>query len=612
MSDEPITPDELELSPELKHTPNKWDPNRLLAPYDKTEHMKKFHKVSHREKLQAMEQAISYRGQGYSRAEVLKKIDRRDVTLVSWMKNDETFRERWMAADPRGVKWKTFDGTFAEFSDVCLGKPLPDHSKPWVEALEDESIETLCILVPPYHAKSSIVSINWAAYQLARDRTKRLCRLSRTQTYARKLVRSVGQILTDVSLYPGMRAYKPFKSEADDNADAWRQDYLYVLGAGSEFHSPSLEAKGIGSQIYGDRFHEVCLDDVCDVKSNTENKRETDISIIRQDMLSRLPHTGGKLVYVGTRVGHPDVPSILIEEDFFDVVIKQPAIDEENRPLWPKAWPLAKLQKQAKRVGPRLWQLQYQQTPSLNEHATFPHHLVEEAKDETYTIEHASQRLATRNLTKVMGFDPALAGYAVAFLLGLETKAPYRRFVLDIWREKDLHSELPDFLVEAIRAWKPSRAVIEQNNFQRFLTELPWVSDAIRAEGCYAQPHQTTRNKHDPNMGVTSLVRMFEEHTISIPWGSQQTMARMRPFIEELEAWEPDNKDLLSDQVMAFWMADLGCRKLIPDLIPFGVHKKSTMPRRLAAQRWGIVDRSNPTQRETQAVTYPSRRKRYA
>lgn len=565
-------------------------PERLAAQQERWRH------TSSRDRQQAQALAISLRQQGYTVAEICERIGRTEHTLSWWKGKYPLWAKQWKAARPGATKWQTCDLDFPTFCAKVLGRPLPKHAFPWVDAMTDPSIETLLVLCPPFFAKSTILSVQWAAWRLACNRTYRLARISQSEKYAAKLVRTITHILLDDTAFPKMDAYRPFRLDAAQTkvADTWQQHMFYVEGAGTEFHSPSVEAKGIGSQIYGDRFHEIGLDDIADVKKNSPDMRAKHKDVIVQDCLSRLPHTEGKLYCVATRVGQPDMYSELRDEGFFDHVIEQKALDPETgKSLWPSAWPVEKLVKQRRRVGESRWALVYQQDPMEDADAPFPKTLVYDALDDSYSVEKHRDFAAKNGLITVMGFDPAVAGWCVATLYGIRPSAPHHRFVLDMWRERDLSSDIEPFFVEAARTWRPKRVVIEDNNFQRFFRLQEDIIGVVRSLQITVQPHQTGTNKYDPDLGVSSLPNLFYDSLVHIPWGSSESRKRMQPFLDELCYWRPYDRDLTQDTVMAFWFAELGARRALPELHPRQVHRTrglGAMPLRLVRQVYDITE----------------------
>lgn len=532
-------------------------------------------------------------------------------TVQQWLKKYPDWKAAYQAvlADRKFV---LCDLDFETFCTEVLGQAAPDHTKPWREAADDPAIESLLILVPPGHTKTQLMSIRRAAWRLARDRNVRLARMSSGEEFAEKILIGVRQILMDSAMYPGMDEFRPF-----DSVDLpWRADRMYVAGYdASHSHSPSLEAKGLGSQIYGDRFHEFVLDDIADTRTNTPGAIARAKSVIRQDVFSRMPYGDSKLIVVGTRVGQPDVYSELIAENFFDHVIVTPALDEGGRPLWRRRWLVEKkhkeklndpayvanpeldveiaevIEKTKVKVTPHLWALQYQQSPASDEDAVFPWQVLEDAQDPSLRIRDIRQEAWKRRLRLVAGFDPAPSGWAVIVILGIDIKTG-QRIVVDVLREKNVTtSKLVDFAKEAIDLWQPERMIVENKAFQQLLVEHPALQAHARQRRCVIGTHDTTgKTKHDPNFGVSALAELFYEKKVTVPWGDQPSKERFQVFLTELNYWRAYDNKVTQDQVMAFWFADKAARTVLEERrdrqTTHRVKGRNAMPSRLASQTW--------------------------
>lgn len=536
-------------------------------------------------------------------------------TVQGWLKKYPDWRAAYQAVIGER-KWAVCDLTFPDFCTQILREPLPDHAKPWVEAADDPNVARLLILVPPFHTKSQVMSIRRAAWRLACNRNVRLARISHGAVHAEKLLIGTRQILMDRALYPEMDQFRPF----DSVEMPWRADRMYVAGVEtSRSHSPSLEAKGLGTQIYGDRFDEVVLDDIADMQSNTPTWIEQTKSFIRQDVFSRMPFGDSKLICVGTRVGQPDIYSELVAEEFFDVVITQPALDEAGRPLWRRRWLVEKnhdpakinqpgyaddpaydseiletLRKTLKAVTPTKWALQYQQSPAMDADAVFPWQVLEDAQDPTLRIRDIRQEAWKRRLRIVAGFDPAPSGWAVIVILGIDT-ATGQRVLVDVLREKNVATAgLVDFAKAAIDLWMPERMVVENKAFQQLLVEHPDLQAHARLRKCAIGTHDTTgKTKHDPNFGVSALAELFFEKQVLVPWGDVPSRERFQTFLTELNYWRPYDNKVIQDQVMAFWFADKAARLTLQAKVrsqsAWRTQGRNSMPVRYAERRWDVV-----------------------
>jgi len=113
--------------------------------------------------------------------------------------------------------------------------------------------------MPPEHAKSMTVSIDYVTYRIVTDPNVRIKLVSKTQAMAKEFLYAVKQRLTSPQWAELQRRYAPvegFKA----TAEKWTQDAIYIERDSGE-KDPTLQALGIGGQIYGARADLIILDD---------------------------------------------------------------------------------------------------------------------------------------------------------------------------------------------------------------------------------------------------------------------------------------------------------------------------------------------------------------
>ena len=111
----------------------------------------------------------------------------------------------------------------------------------------------------------------------------------------------------------------------------------------------------------------------------------------------------------------------------------------------------------------------------------------------------------------------------------------------------------------------------------------------LAKRGVRVVPHHTHGNKWDPQFGVESLAPLMETGLVSIPWGNAPTAQAFQPLIDELIAFPMGQ---LSDRVMSFWFADLGCRELMKRAHLPLFHERMRVPARIRKRR-RVVDFQN-------------------
>ena len=211
---------------------------------------------------------------------------------------------------------------FAEFSERYLGTKVWPHMQNVVDLLEGREpgwlregmiyepgtagLSRLLVNVPPNHAKSMTVTINYVTYRVAKDPNINVLVVSKTQEQAKKFLYAIKQRLTHPRYADLQVAFGPVDGYKA-TADQWAANKIYLGGDARDSgeKDPTIEALGMGGQIYGSRANLIVLDDVVTLSNAGEWPKQQDW--IRQEVASRLPPGGGQLLVVGTRVAPVDL-----------------------------------------------------------------------------------------------------------------------------------------------------------------------------------------------------------------------------------------------------------------------------------------------------------------
>lgn len=563
----------------------------------------------------------------------MAKVNRSVETYRSWRKEDAEFREavdKIREALDRGEKAASPVPDFPEFCEKYLGKPLPNHHlriwdvvcgrepRDFRESMQYQPGSSpgqyMMINIPPDHAKSTVWTVNYSIWRICRDPNVRIIIVSKSQKMAKKFLSQIKFVLSNPSLFPELHAaFAPsggWKNEDKSEGLAWREDMIYVRGRTAAEKDPTVEALGIGGQIYGARSDLIILDDIADIAS--AGNYEAQAAYIGQEVFSRLDKDHGQLLVSGTRVGVMDIYRFLREnasdEDGnpFYTYFAQPAVldgetlhSSEWEVLWPERLSAKKVaQAKAAMTDPRRFVFVYQQR-DVSDHAVFPWEAVEASINRRryhgpmvpFAPGHRDRGM--EGLYVVGSWDPASSsGYNAMIVAGTDRQTK-RRWVLDVWNQKGVTSRhtIPKLkeLTEKydVREWR-----IEKNAVQQFITQLPEIRDWLAARGSRLTEHSTTSNKYDPNMGVEgTLAGLFmgcvqdingrltplPDGTGPIELPSPAKNKHVTELAEQLKSWEPDNKRIIQDLVMALWFAELGLRQYLRG----GVGQTSHM-----ASRW--------------------------
>lgn len=155
-----------------------------------------------------------------------------------------------------------------------------------------------------------------------------------------------------------------------------------------------------------------------------------------------------------------------------------------------------------------------------------------------------------------------------------------QRFLIDFIRSKLQANEIldnvpgrlewtgimPEWTVRARALRAPIVAwVLEANNFNKHFFAYATTREWAKMNGVVLMPHETTGNKHDPEMGVVAVIpKLYQKGLVRLP-GSPLAKVALRPLLHELYNY-PDST---TDAVMAQWFGEVKlpeiARRTIPD-----------------------------------------------
>jgi hypothetical protein len=238
-----------------------------------------------------------------------------------------------------------------------------------LEAVERGEITRLTIFLPPRHGKSLITSQLFPPWYLGRHPDRSVIAAS----YGSELALDFGRRVRNLVADPLQRAIFPACAISSDSTAAHR---FNLLQGGAYF------ALGGGGPITGRGADLLILDDLIksDAEANSAAERRALQSWYEHTAYPRLQGAGA-IIVISTRWHQDDLPGWLLREHAGDgwVMCSLPAIAEpgdalgrkEGDALWPKRFPVAKLNQIRAAIGGSAWAALYQQRPAAAEGAVF-------------------------------------------------------------------------------------------------------------------------------------------------------------------------------------------------------------------------------------------------
>jgi hypothetical protein len=570
-------------------------------------------------KREAQEKALQQLSQGSTITQAMASVGRSDVAFRQWSATDPEFKARAEAARLEGKGIKTDlkeleDISFPDFSEQFLDTKLFDHHLDWIDLIEGReprwldpamtyesgAANRVLINVPPEHAKSTVITTNYVVYKIVTNPNARVIIVSKTQGMARKFLGAIKTRLSHPAFTKLQVAFGPNGGYKADSTQ-WSADMIYLgTGRDSGEKDPTVQALGMGSQIYGARADLIIIDDA--VMGSNAHEWEKQLEWIQKEVITRLGRHG-KLIIVGTRVAPIDLYKMLRDPQQWSggkspfTYFAMPAVlqfdekPESWRTLWPKTtmqeneidepdenglypkWDGPSLFTRRSEVAASVWAMVYQQEDVQSDSIFAPaavagcvNGMRKRGPLKPGTPGHPSRAGSTYT---VIGFDPAVSGRS-AFVAVTLNRDDSTIYVLDCVNMADPTPQKENALIrEWVEKYHPQEFRVEINAHQKYYAMDTDLRNYLATYGCQLNSHFTGKNKWDTSFGVASMSSLFgtihdgryqDNGLIELP--SNEGSEGLKSLVQQLITWKPDTKNP-TDCVMALWFAIIRIRELM-------------------------------------------------
>jgi hypothetical protein len=584
---------------------------------------------------QAKQKVLEELAQGHTVAQACKAAGRSIKAHENWRSGDKVYARKVdeirairKEAKDRGSDPDAANLGFEEWRLRFLGQKTYPHQRVWIDVLEGREPADLhesmtyekgdpsrvLVNVPPNHGKTMTMTIEYVTYRIATNPNLKVIVVSKTQTMAKDFLYAIKQRLTSHRWAPLQAAYGGVDGFRGKEA-AWSADRIYLSDElrDSGEKDPTVQAIGMGGQIYGARADLIIVDDAV-VLSNA-GEYEKQMRWLTQEVASRLPGGGGRLLVIGTRVAPVDLYSELRSPERYVsgkspwTYLACPAVLDfaedpaEWKTLWPKAgvpwegettepdedgdfprWDGPHLNRVRDQIPATQWALVYMQQEVSEDSVFHPKCVMGSIQGNRRAGPLVAgawghPRNGMEGMYVVASMDPAMTGDTFAFV-GCVDRASGKRYALNAWcQTSPTPAWIRDLIKSVTEEYAVNEWVIETNAFQLFLTHDEDIQNFLRQRGVKLTPHYTGRNKQDPDFGVASLAPLFGslsrmhdgsgradhqgDNLIELPRidGSYG----LKTLVEELITWQPGKlgKQLRMDGPMSLWFFELRVREVL-------------------------------------------------
>lgn len=595
---------------------------------------------------------ISFLKQGIDRDSALAAVGKKPAIMRSWASDPE-----FVARMEEAVQFGTDSLTaslgkdkhkidFATFSKEFLNTQVFPHQQNWIDVLEGrepawlhESMtfepsnrRRLLVNVPPEHAKSTTLTVNYATYKIAMNPNIRIVVISQTQKRAKEFLYSIKQRLTEEPWLKMQQVYGP-AGGYKETSEQWTQDRIYLERDSGE-KDPTVQALGIGQQIYGTRADLIIMDDIVDTTNAHEWEKQ--LNWLQKMVITRVGSTGILLI-AGTRVSSVDLYKEIRNPDHWTggkspfTYLAMPAVLKfDNKPdkwetLWAKSdrpmdgaddmddpeltnpdenglyvkWDGKRLFERRSEVSPSTWALVYQQQ-DVEEDAVFPLPVVNGSinrmrKAGKLNFNAPGHPKSEGSWVTIMGLDPAMSGKTAAVMYAVNRDTA-KRYILDV---HNMTEPTPQKIRALIEDWtttyRPLELRIEINAFQKAFSLDEDLRQWLASRGTSLREHFTGKNKWDVSFGVAGMSALFgsmregkfnNDNLIELPDNSNE---HVKALVNQLITWKADTKGP-TDCVMALWFCEIRAKELIVQSTRRTTHATNRYATRRNLAQQGIVN----------------------
>lgn len=486
-----------------------------------------------------------------------------------------------------------FDPTtqsFEEFVWNYFGVEFADHQKDIDATLQDPLAKLILILGHPESGKSTMISLWYPLWKLATEPDARIALVSKASSRAEDLLTRLKRYMTEHHLYEDtprnliedFGGWKPVHGERE-----WSAKAIYIRQRKSGERDPSVQALGIGKQIYGARLDYLILDDALVLDNQvSELQRERIDAWFTNEARSRVQR--GQTIVNGTRLFPFDLYGQwkkswtglpLFRGVYFPAILDEHTDDE--RPMWPEHWTLdgydvieeidgeevvvgyqqglRDLREEISARDPARWKLVYQQEDIEESEAIFTTRHINNAFD---LGSHRRIGQVMENEVLILGVDPATRGRAAAILMAVDIESRVRTVVdIEVASELGATGLRNRLIYKFLDKYTDNRisAVVIETNFAPTLFGDETFRSRIEAYGARLERHTTTArgrkrgSKWDEEYGIGAMAGLFSSGLIAFPSATAEDKSKLQPLIDDMITFPYSE---IQDAVIALWVAN--------------------------------------------------------
>lgn len=322
--------------------------------------------------------------------------------------------------------------SFFLFNKYVMGWPdlsVPLH-KEMCDFVQYSKKSKKLMLVARGHLKSSVITVSYCLWRIAKDPSVRIFIGNATWNMAVSFLSQIKAVMQKNEVF------RELYGDMTVGAEKWSTDMIKVGTSSFKAKEPTVTAYGMGGSLVSQHYDIIIFDDVVARENiGTKDQREKTL-LFYKDALDLL-EPNGEFIAIGTTWHEQDLYAWIMDEDNkviqdFDIFVK-PAYEGnwgEGTISFPEKFTWEVLDELKRQKGPSEFSAQYLLNPIPEESATF--------KTEYFRY-YEEWELRGRHLNKFMSVDPAIseekgADYSAIVVVGVDQWNNW--YILDLFMER--------------------------------------------------------------------------------------------------------------------------------------------------------------------------------
>lgn len=428
----------------------------------------------------------------------------------------------------------------------------------------------LLALLPAQHGKTTLLSTKLPIYELCKNPDVRITLIAKNDQDAQSIMRSIiAELEGNKRLIADFGPFRPPQGAAKP----WGTEQLSIQKRSLIDPRATIEAYGSGANVLGHRGDLWICDDIVTEKNSANEEQRERLKEYFDVAVETGPVGEGRLVVVGTRFHMQDLYGDVearVDDDglpIYRTFFRDAVVGDFESSIWPEVWSVAALRRIRAGIGSISFDKRYRNRPRDASLITFREEWIQGSVTEGFPgcLDYDRGIGAQAQWRVFTGFDPAVgtskdAKFCGTAVIGQDpAEDDEKYYIVDLGREQLTMPSQVNHLLNNHMEYAAFCTVTESNGYQRGLHQF--VMQTIEERGLPKlkfMPHQTGREKLDPDAGVSSLAPLVENGLLRFPYGTPEGKRKSKLLIEEMISY-PQGK--YSDILMALWFAVIAARK---------------------------------------------------